>query len=84
MGQEVVTTTYTLDITLGTSSLEGDGTDTIWKLDNPKSGLALSDVTTAFEDIFSDCAICTANGTALVAVKKAKTVLTVKTVTDLT
>lgn len=79
----IVTTTNTLDITMGTSAAEGVGTEITWKLDNPVTGLSFAGVTSVFADIFSDCAICTANGTPLVAVKKAKTVQTVKTVEEL-
>lgn len=78
-----VTTTNTLDITLGTSTAEGVGTDITWKLNNPLSGLSFANVTAAFNGVMGICNPALANGEAIVAIKKAKTVQTVKTVEEL-
>lgn len=78
-----VTTTNTLDITMGTSLVEGVGTDITWKLNNPISGLSFANVTSSFNMVFGVCVPCTANGDMLVGVKKAKTVQTVRTVEEL-
>lgn len=79
----VVTTTNTLNITVGESSLQGVGQELTWKLDNPQQNLTMAMVQTEWAGIVQDCAPCMADGTPLIAVKKATTVQTVKTTEEL-
>lgn len=79
----VVTTTNTLNVALGESSLQGVGEEIVWKFDNPQTGLNFQSVANAFSDVFSNCGPCTANGTKLYYIKSAQTVQTVKTVEEL-
>lgn len=86
MATPTVKTTYTIDLTFGTSAAEGVGTDMTWKLDNPKS--SISSFNYLVENVFTPSWFdtmqpCTASGEVFVALKKAKIVETVKTTKEL-
>lgn len=79
----VVTQTNTLNIVIGESSLQGVGQEITWKLDNPVANLTYASVNSAWSNMAVQILPCDASGVSMPYLKKASTVLTVKTTEEL-